>query len=1005
MLVVLVTVCAITATVVVIHLNSNGSDADVAQPRDRVSRRADSEEPSGPSISNLSRTRDEIDYRFWQRVMTRQEGTGYWQFFPIIPWDVLPGETVVLSVSSTGFLGWEVDTDFAHVDLFDEIIDEENAYVSFIMPEDYISIAAIYTEVPHINFEKQEEMLMSMRDMYEQGSAILPLSDSIVTPLPIVPTVLPNATVGQEYTVTITNPANTPTGMRIRWELTVPALPATNVLPTGLEWLTGGAESGIVIDGVPEVATIGGPASFYFDLYDMDDPDPTTNFRGRFRFRLNIYPPGQGTTITTYSVPDAMVGISYHAPIELAFLRPGETWAVQSIQGGVAPNGLPPGFVIVKDLLDTTGSKFAIFSSTPTGTPPTILPPTVASPEPTPDFVIVLEQTNTTQGAEYYIIESPPLNIRVWDPPVITPSDPLARTVLLPGIADGPDVVTPPIYTATLNATDGGSGVLSLIDKFGNGVNWTWYEANNTKPPTGLKLTDQPPSTSSTTTDISGNPTEAGVFNFTILYEADPTVLIGWLEYDYSIEIYEPPQFSTGVNLKDAMDWRPVPVDGFGAEPPDKPYDALISAGGFPQTADSAPAITWDWRTGVLPPSAVSPDNFTFNRVGEVGSNTYLLKGLPQLPGALGATPSQNYTFDVFVRAEVPTNANIHNIEIKRTFNLWIWERRYLYIEYMNTSAFVRRKAEPGEPLDTNWNAEGWDWNITEANLYRGRRAVMPNTEGEIRVPLSASGFTRWEVLPANDTRPNSNRNVRIGDNWDNTSSSTNSFVTILMPVLSDNGVDRRGGDVYIRGIDAPNPLNAPDPQNPTGPWIPLWRAPFLPGTVNDPNSSGFITYLAALGNGDRTVTWDIVEGELPPGMSYTGAQNTMLITSWPDGPTEAGPFPFKAGINLPGSMRVTSPTFTMIVNLIPDVDIGDVNGDGALNLADLVMLTQFVNGDIFTMPNMAAGFIVTSPTPTAQNPNPRPMGADLNVLAKYFSRPEASLPESNPSPSPSPNP
>jgi len=182
LLTILIAVCVVIAAAVVIDSIGGGGDDD-AQIGSRFRRNA-TEEAEGTAVA-LIEAEDAVpeeDYRLWQRATTQSDETGLWQYYPVLPWDVvMPGETAVLGVSAIGFMGWDVDPNFAHVELFDEKIDDGTAYISFIMPEDEASIVALYDEVPLINYEIQREQYMSRSDYHEYGAVpISPASGSLI---------------------------------------------------------------------------------------------------------------------------------------------------------------------------------------------------------------------------------------------------------------------------------------------------------------------------------------------------------------------------------------------------------------------------------------------------------------------------------------------------------------------------------------------------------------------------------------------------------------------------------------------------------------------------------------------------------------------------------------------------------------------------------------------------------------------------------------------------------
>jgi len=787
-----------------------------------------------------------------------------------------------------------------------------------------------------------DDASMVKSGLYEQGSfPIVAFSDPpIIIPIPVVPTILPPATVGQPYTVHIANPADAPAGMRLRWELTnpIPPTPPTNILPPGLEWLPGGVRGGIEIDGIPTTATEGDPAIFFFDLYDADEPDPDLARFGRYRFSLSVWAPGSDPAINIFSVTDAMVGFEYNEPFEILFSRPEQTWEFRAVSAGALPAGLS-----VEPAPGGSPTQFVI-----TGTPTAVSP----GPGAPPNFVINMQQTNTSlPNTQVYSV---PLNIRVWDKPEISSLDlvPGSDTSLLPGIANINGVSR--TYEAILNGNGPDVSPISTA--------WGWsVRPNETALPTGLRITTET-STANTISRIAGIPTAAATRNFTIRYTADPNVLQGYVEQDYSIEIFAPPYFTTGYDdLPPTMD---TDYRYPGVEPEDPEYSEPVYAEGFDafpsDTAVPETAIAWVWAIdGTMPPG------LSFN--SSVG-NSRLIYGSPRTD----TRGSDDYPFTVTITAvsgtASPGNKNIVGARISQPYKIRIWERRYLYIEITadgDQRRFVRRAGEQTTNPGANWDAPGWN-----GVPYRERRAVMPGTDGEIRVPLSNSGFVRWEVMPESYPEPNSNKFATIGgpDRYTATPGSTNAFLKIQMPAGTNDG------DVYVRAVDTTPPH---------------FSEVLNPGTVGDITSGGFISLLATdAGSGDNPISWELLSdpSTFPPGMDFFRGNNTvtMLTSIPPNGPTTAGIYTFTLGINLPGGMRVDK-TFTFTVNAVPGVMLGDVDGNSVVDLRDLIMLARYVRGDISSMPNPRAGNIVT-----ADGEDPK--GSDLDVLARYFSRPDIAL-------------
>ena len=966
MLVFLLVLCATAAAVVIIHLKDGGINNKDAYIADK-NYDADVDVLEIIYDDGFIDEEEENAYRLWQRVATKSEETGLYHYYPIIPWDILPGETAVLSVSAEGFIGWEADPNFADVEFFDENLDGENAYISFTMPDKEVSIAAIYTdEIPQINFDNTNDMLMAYEDMHEYGSAPVAMSLGALVPRPGPAILMDPGYFNELYFAEFDNPDITVLPGRhleFEWNFPMPAL-------LGLSWNAYvdeyGVHNGGNISGRPQ--TVGGPNEFSVNIIQVvTETGVREGSRGTFWFSLTILPTTDDPEIVTTRVPDAMVGVPYDAPLITVNFQPGN-WILSSITGDdfTDLNTINTGLSLWRE--PPNGFGWAI-RGTPTEEALTGGGSGAGGVPGVYRFTITLAQTDAS-AQQLHVIPSAELSIKIWEQPEITSSQLLVDTVFLPGIfiPSGDNNVQIP-YSAELDAN--GSSVSPAA------TSWIWSVSNGSLP-SGLNLTT-PGTNSVSITGTPTAPTEPGGSTFTIRYRADPNVLIGWVDYTYNLEIFAPPQFDTGTfALPDGMDWRPKDVGGFGlSEKPDDDYVANIYASGLPNYMSGLPgnpSITWTWSVvaGTIPtgPGLLDPGNpMTF--APSLGNDSAIIKGNPQNtdPGL------QTYKFSVGLTAATSNgNVNINTARVAQDYEIKIWERRYLVIEQSgDTRLFVRRVAKSGAPLDVAWDAPGF-LTGTDANLFRYRRAVMPGTQGEIRMPLSSTGFVRWEVLPGSST--NANDHVIIGSNYKPASgeppSGTNAFVTIDMPSYNSAGVPV-DGDVYIRGVDDDEPT---------------FDAPFNDGTVGDMNSSGFIYFTSDLGNGNRQVTWELLSDEattFPPGMRLMGSNSVaMLMSVPPGGPTEAGIFTFDLGINLPGSMRIDE-TFTFIVNPVPDTLLGDVDGNEVLDLRDLIMLAQFVRGERSSLPNKEAGNIVSK---APANPNL----SDLNVLAEYFARPDVLL-------------
>jgi hypothetical protein len=243
----------------------------------------------------------------------------------------------------------------------------------------------------------------------------------------------------------------------------------------------------------------------------------------------------------------------------------------------------------------------------------------------------------------------------------------------------------------------------------------------------------------------------------------------------------------------------------------------------------------------------------------------------------------------------------------------------------------------------------------------------MPNT-----------GFTLWEVQPVSGS---AGEHTSIADNWGFSVDGRLAYVQILMPTFS--GVEYTSpavdGNVYVKGSEAPNP---------DGRWSVLLN----PGTLGDATrGGGSISYGGEVGGGGRDVVWaDYTipdpanpQKKFPPGMFFIERPgvpgNVTVLMNRPSGPTEIGTFTFTLGINLPGSMRIQR-DFTYTVNAVPDILLGDVDGDDFVTLVDLILLSRFLlepEGTVI-LNNPDAAFIVP---PFGD----RPRNADLIRLAEHF--------------------
>ena len=987
MLTLLIILCATIAVVVVMQI-FNGDESENAQMQRSRADRAVSDEAEDSSFVSNDTFYD--DGTIWQRAMNKPDGSDYWHYYPIISRDYQPGDTVVLGATATGFQGWDVDSDFADVELFDETFTDGNVYISFVMPYEEVSIAALYKEIPFENFAPEFESFSNYISP-EHGQAITPAS--AVTQI-----MMPPATVGIRYDVNLAPLLSAEdrailANVRgdVSWVLREDTTLGDSILPTELnfEAVDGswGNPSEAWIRGTP----LNSQAVVYYTLLVVstseapewtDDTQvppithpawPAGSTIMLRTFGLEVWPaadpPDFFLTTMASALPAGMVNVPYEVSFEAINLPADTTWVWSTT--GI----LPPGLSLHGDINDMSRAVFRGIPTTSSTTDYT--------------FRIIL----STPNPNYPDVQKT-FPIRIWDQPVISPDVPTQ-------LAGGP--VPPNLFDGIANANKRYNVKLEVdgvvLGPSGADTGWTWDIVNGTLPP-GLTITTPPPLNGREIV-IAGDPSLAGEYSFTAKYTADDrNILIGSVERDFTIRIVPRPEFMTSpTGLPDGMDWRPR----YGTdEPEDAPYVATIEADGFPE-ADKPVAWTWDVASGALPPGDSAPQrNMRLQRIDE---GFHIITGMPQtdVPNV-----SQDYNFTIEISA-TSDNPNINGAVISESFRIRIWARRYLHVEFVDTrrtDGFVRRATttaidpiDPGETrevVDVNWNSEAWAGSL-EADKYRLRRAVMPGNDGEIRVPLGNTGFVRWEVIenPVIDpnadspvTRPNSNRFAQIGGPDRYSTGTSHAFVLIEMPSFvpgTANGARTNAdGDIYIRAVD---PLRAP-----------IWTERLNNGSniVDDPDASATIIFGAAdVGAGGRPTRWEHVSGsgELPAGMSLVDANITALIIG---APKFEGSFTFTLGFHLPGSMRVDR-EFTMIIEPVPGILYGDVNGDGQRNLADLVMLARFIRGEITTMPNLEAGNIISAA-------GTRPNLSDLDVLARYFARPDSSL-SAAPPPPPSPDP
>jgi len=446
----------------------------------------------------------------------------------------------------------------------------------------------------------------------------------------------------------------------------------------------------------------------------------------------------------------------------------------------------------------------------------------------------------------------------------------------------------------------------------------------------------------STTAGAQGTPSRAGEYDITVtLRPTVPNSNVATITQEYSIKIWDRPVFITEQkDLPEAMDHNRRYKDD---EPEDDEYEAIIEAL-YPEGM----TFNWDWT---VDDDLKENTNLDMLYSPAINNAAAVIHGKPEPKDG-----SKTYQFSIEMEANVPLNKNIDGAVISRVFDIRIWERRYLYIEIENTVGFVIRK---GEDDVAGWHRQNWD-REPGAALYRERRAVMPGTQGVMRSLVGISGFIRWEVIAGKDHGP-----VQIGGPTNYWTEGLHSYVQITMPTNTD-------GDVYIRGYHT---------------RVPVVSSSLAEGTVNVPYGGVINIAQDDIGFGAGSLRWEVLEGDniYRPNMPLPGLVldvNAGRINGVTGIPEEEGTFRFKIGLTLPGSMRIER-DFSILIHPVPGVLLGDVNGDGHVNLADLILLARYLQGE--------AGIEIDEEAADL-NGNGQVDIQDLRILALFFARPAASL-------------
>ncbi|MCL2819249.1 MAG: hypothetical protein FWD38_00235 [Oscillospiraceae bacterium] len=941
-------ICAVAATVAVMHFtgfelnrsNNAGliSDAQIADAE---------EENNAFYMPFAGISEDTEDYRMWQRVMEKQAETGYWKFFPLIPYDsVMPGEKVVLSVSTENFMGWDLDPNFAYVELFDETLDEENAQISFIMPEEVTFVAALYTEMPYINYENQRAERMANRDTHEYGSLIAPASAEIPVETGALIN-LPITAVGDVFNIVFRDPANIvypPGAVRVRWDMneTPP-----NEIPWWLRFTpnpTGGGSlfsPNVAPEVNPDEPTViqkrEGIYIFYADLTYLDasgNPIGGSGDAGTVTFRLDVRPPSPDPTIATDTVPDGMAGVRYNVPIDTLSFNHEFTWA-WALDG---IDTVPPGLIVRAHPDDNT--KGNIFSPNPEN---------LAVTSGSYEFKI----RASTADSGIADVVSDTLYIRIWPQPDFTLQKWSNEGIVL--YPFNPEVGTDTAIYDEFTEVLGTSLIIPTSPT--ESPTWGWVTISGSLP-AGLDF--KPVEGNISKLAVTGVPaadTAGRNFSISIIFKStNELVLIGETKpITIPIKIWPRPEYAEVV-LPDGMvgpDPAAGPMFSYDASPTvewsiqnetiEEVYrESFIKIDGLP---DGTNKVNWT-KTAALP-VGLKFDDSESNVLEILGATTK-------------DTVAGDYKFKVPFALD-HDNPNIKGVgAIDNTeFEIRIWNRAYLVVLIQPSERNMAGQVKRDRRVDSLGGYQTY------------ARAIIPGEWGSILAGQSTNDFVRWEITKvtnekgavATSTALPHPQGLAIGANWGLSprGSDATSWVEIQMPEPATR--TSLPMNVIISGHHVGPPLivtNAP---------------PNLPnGTVDVPYTGSFrIDNLSAIpsavGTGPVPRTWELTkinESNKLPTVIEIDSGSGVFFNAEPNPDT----FTFGVTLTLPGTMRVTygraNPTalgverFGVVVpglqqsitpfSILIDVfrpNYGDVDGNGSLNLADLVLLSRFRNGTV----------------------------------------------------------
>jgi len=921
--------------------------------------------------------------RIYRNALVRPRGSEVWHYYPEIANDAQPGSLTTVTVSAHGFLGWETDPNFSDVEIIDEKNDGDFIHLSFIIPLDDFALRGLFDSVLFYN------------DKVDLGLA--PLSAPLETP--------PGEAPDGETPPGETPPGETPPGEFAGFSgLSIPIAPMSGTIittpptmPIGMVGVEYEAElqdySGItwlpVVDqDLGEAGILGwsfnpttrkishssplvdDPVNFTLVYYtgatipDPENPEGEIPVTAELPISITILP---AMEIIPDALLDGMVGISYNMQLD-----------VNDLPAGVGA-GLWKWGIDIYTGTGLTGSGLNL--GTGTG---------LISGEPTTATTYTFKVTLSSEDPRYIAYAEKEFSIKIWNRHNILERpelDPLPDGMVGERYHWNTDISilpAPALTDATVDAT-GDSYWLWIVD-LPDGLIFTYDAVGVGKIQTA------------TATTLPASSAGDHIITITLAPRI-PNPNVETISQAYPMKIWERPVFLTDINdLPDGMDSLRRYGDD---EPEDDEYKAMIQVW-FPENMPSE--WNWNWSLSLgdsLPPGLEAGGELL---ALEGFNDRRLISGYPRSPASIPlASTLHKFSVEIEVASD---NKNIDTAVVSQPYNLMIWARRYLYVKIEQTTGYVIQQGEDARTDDKKvmWR-ENTTWESTpQAKLYEWRRAVMPGNDGIIRSLLGVSGFIRWEVRGPSDVAdgtdllnpsiyPNINSRVQI-DNPNDYDKPVNywtegihGYVKITMPgrVLVDGVptfVAGQDNDVYIRGVHSRVPVVTPN-----------WS----PGTVGDP-FGGVITIGGTdVGeSGTRALRWDVISGDdihrptnsPAPGLTLNATGGVMTgIIGVPTQQNEAG-YNFTVGIFLPGSMRVDR-NFSIQVHPTPGVRLGDINGDGRIDLEDLVLLARYVAGerDFARFDEKAADL----------NGNGSIDGGDLRILAAFFAVPTAILPVAPP--------